>query len=237
MNIDDPNLEAVESEKDKEIQNYTGHSLDKETGYYNTSIDKLKKCEIRGKMFPYISNSFIQYLPKYKEFFAAKVIDYISSNKINEISYSNDKPTHFCNQDYTPPPETETTPVSKIEEQDNLKDSITQKSTSNKNDKNDKNDTSNNNKDQTESYIHKYICKIINYKYFDAIYLLISFIIGLIIYFIFYYETKNEIKPTVTLSNDKNKNNSDIVPVSNIINESNTSNVETSSVNTPSIST
>jgi hypothetical protein len=75
MTIDDPNLEAVETEKDKEVQNYTGHSLDKTTGYYNTSIEKLKKCEIRGKMFPYINSNFIQYLPKYKEFFAAKVID------------------------------------------------------------------------------------------------------------------------------------------------------------------
>ena len=190
MVIDDPNLEAIESDKDKEVQNYTGHSLDKTTGYYNTSIEKLKKCEIRGKMFPYISSSFIKYLPKYKEFFAAKVIEYISSN-INNIAYSNDKPTYYCEQDYTPPKEeTKEEPKEETSVQPS-KDNITQRSTSNTTDKTNKEETN-----KEESSIRKYICKTINYKYFDIVYFSISLIFGLIIYFILYYHSKTETKTT-----------------------------------------
>ena len=242
MTIDDPNLEAVETEKDKDVQNYTGHSLDKTTGYYNTSIEKLKKCEIRGKMFPYINSNFIQYLPKYKEFFAAKVIDHISSNKINEISYSNDIPTYYCDQDYTPKEETPSK-----EDSDKLKDSITQKSsTTNKNNQN-----INNIEPEDKSTINKYICKVVNYDYFDIIYLLISVIFGLIIYFTIYYETKptsttiikSETKPTSTTiikSETKPINNSkqDSVASTNIIIDSKSPIMaEKLLINNPSIST
>ena len=228
MAIDDPNLEAVETEKDKEIQNYTGHSLDRTTGYYNTSIDKLKKCEIRGKMFPYINSNFIQYLPKYKDFFAAKVADHISSNKINEIAYSNDIPTYYCDQDYTPPPETKETPQQ--EDPDKLKDSISQKSSGT----NKKNEPDNN-ENEPESTIHKNICKVVNYKYFDMIYILLSVVFGLIIYFTIYYEsnsTTTSIKPEMKPTIDKK----DSVVSTNIINDSkNTTIAENTLVNNPSI--
>ena len=104
MSIDDPNLEAVESDKDKEVREFTGHFLDKTTGYYNTSIEKIKNCTLRGKMYPYINSDFIQYLPVYKEFFAGKVGEYITSKNIDNIPYNNDTPAYYCNQDYTPPP-------------------------------------------------------------------------------------------------------------------------------------
>ena len=233
MTIDDPNLEAIESEKDKEIQNYTGHYVDKTTGYYNTSIEKLKNCEIRGKMFPYISSNFIQYLPKYKEFFAAKVIDHISSNKINEISYSNDIPTYYCNQDYTPPPQETPQETPQEEDPDKLKDSINQKSAgTNKKNETDKNEI------EPESKIHKYICKVVNYKYFDIIYFLISFIFGLIIYFTIYHETKLE--TTVIKSETKSVNNDkqDSAATTNIIIDSKSPTMsENLLINNPSIST
>ena len=205
MIIEDPNLEAIENEKDKEIQNYTGHSLDKITGYYNTSIDKISKCEIRGKMFPYISNSFIQYLPKYKEFFAGKVTEHINSNNINNIPYSNDTPTHYCSQDYTPPVTEKTKDVSS--ENNYKKDNITQQSSS-KDDTN-TSDNINNSEIVAESTIRKYICIIVNYKYYDIIYLLISLIIGAIIYFTFYYQNKIQIS-TIKVNNknlDTSSNN------------------------------
>ena len=233
MTIDDPNLEAIESEKDKEVQNYTGHSLDKTTGYYNTSIEKLKNCEIRGKMFPYISSNFIQYLPKYKEFFAAKVIDHISSNKINEIPYSNDIPTYYCNQDYTPPPQETPQETPKEEDPNKLKDSITQKSSGT-----DKKNETDKNQVEPESEIHKYICKVVNYKYFDIIYFLISFIFGLIIYFTIYYESNS--KTTVIKSETKSVNNDkqDSVSTTNIIIDSKSPTMsENLLINNPSIST
>jgi len=168
MIIDDPNIEAVESDKSKDVQNYTGHTLDKITGYYNTSINKLQKCEIRGKMYPYINNSFIQYLPKYKEFFAAKVLEHIQSNKINDIPYYNDTPTYYCNQDYTSP----------------LSLNDVQKSTTGTVSTN--NNTNDDSVQPSESDIHKKICKIVQYDYFDIIYFAVAFFIGIIFYYIFY---------------------------------------------------
>jgi hypothetical protein len=101
MTIDDPNLEAVETDTEKQIQNFTGHVLDTKTGYYQTAIDKLQKCELRGKMYPYIDPNFIPKLPVYKEFFAANVTDFIN-NKIKDVTYNNSIPTYFCNEDYNP---------------------------------------------------------------------------------------------------------------------------------------
>ena len=185
MIIEDPSLEAVETEKDIEIQNFTGHFLDKKTGYYNTSIEKLKNCQIRGKMFPYINDSFLKYLPKYKEFFAAKVSDHISSNKINEISYNNDIPTYFCSQDYTPIPETtpDNTSVSPSTESSaqNIRNTQTQNQEQN----------SENKEQNNETNFHKNVCKVINYKYFDFIYIFITGIIGVGIYFISSENTSN----------------------------------------------
>ena len=212
MSIDDPNLEPVEFDKDKKIQNYTGHFLDETTGYYNTSIEKLKKCEIRGKMFPYISSNFVQYLPKYKEFFAAKVIEHIASNNINNIVYSNDKPTYYCEQDYTAPKEE---PSKQEQPKEEPSKDNTQKAVSNN--KSNQEETNN-----EENKVHKYICKNINYKYFDAIYFLISLIFGLIIYFIFYYESNIQIKST----SESNKTNVTVIsqPIkSNSSSESNIS--------------
>ena len=193
MSIDDPNLEAVESEKDKEIKNYTGHTLDSTTGYYNTSIEKLKKCEFRGKMFPYISNSFIQYLPKYKEFFAAKVTEHISSNNINNIPYNNDIPTYYCSQDYTPSPESNNTNIVDVtnnkndsQNKEKTKDNSTIKSASTSTNTSNNTSTGSNDSNETESNLHKYTCKVVNYKYFDIIYIIIAIIIGIIIYFTFY---------------------------------------------------
>jgi len=205
ITIDDPNLEAVESEKDKEIQNYTGHSLDKTTGYYNTSIEKISKCEIRGKMFPYISNSFIQYLPKYKEFFAAKVTEHINSNNINNIPYSNDIPTYYCPQDYTPPPQPPQAAISSSTKKDSSennykKDNTTQKSSTNT-------DANKPSEPLYDSKFQKYICEVVNYKYFDAIYLFISLIFLIFLYYIFYYQNIiiSEIK------SDDNSNKSYII--------------------------
>ena len=218
MVINDPNLEAVESDKDKEVQNYTGHSLDKNTGYYNTSIDKLKKCEIRGKMFPYINSNFIQYLPNYKEFFASKVIEHIDSNKINNISYSNDIPTYYCEQDYTPVPE------QKIEEEKNVEQNVEQKDNTIKksisSDNINKKDNTNNTNTNEKSYnINSYICKVVNYKYFDIIYVTVSIIIGLIIYLSFYYENnsnKNLKTNTPTVEKNSNKNTDQVINISNV---------------------
>lgn len=182
MVIDDPLIEAVETEKDKEIQKFTGHFLDKTTGYYNTSIEKLNKCEIRGKMYPYINSNFIQYLPKYKEFFAAKVSEHISSNNINNISYSNDVPTYYCKQDYNPPP---VVPVENTISVPNIPTVVP-------------NDNTNTNiffKKENNGYT---VCTIINHTYFDYIYITVSFIIGCIIYYLLYHETKSVTTVTQT---------------------------------------
>uniref|UniRef100_A0A6C0I6V0 Peptidase C1A papain C-terminal domain-containing protein n=1 Tax=viral metagenome TaxID=1070528 RepID=A0A6C0I6V0_9ZZZZ len=175
MVINDPLIEAVETEKDKEIQKFTGHALDKVTGYYNTSIDKLNKCEIRGKMYPYISSNFIQYLPNYKEFFAAKVSDHISSNNIKNIPYSNDIPTYYCNQDYTPP----SAPIEVLPAISPVTNVSTVVPTDIKNTNvffKKENDNSNS------------VCSIVNNTYFDFIYIIISLFIGCIIYYLLYYE-------------------------------------------------
>ena len=196
MIIEDPSLEAVESEKDIQIQKFTGHFLDKKTGYYNTSIEKLKNCQIRGKMFPYINDSFLKYLPNYKEFFSAKVSEYISSNKINEISYNNDIPTYFCSQDYTPPVVPEITSPPSVE--------ISSKNIKNINqDNNDKTQEKNNKEPPSqnldETSLHKNVCKVVNYKYFDFIYFFITGIIGIGIYFIS-SENISTTTPTITSS-------------------------------------
>lgn len=223
MIIEDPNLEAVESEKDKEIQNFTGHFLDKTTGYYNTSIEKIKKCEIRGKMFPYINENFIKYLPNYKEFFASKVSDYISSKNINNVSYSNDIPVHYCNQDYTPPaieskeiipPPSESSIPSepKNENQQITKDIKKTQETKKKEEEEEKEKKEEEEKEEKEeklivieSKFHKNICKIINYKYFDIIYFIISFIFGFIIYLGLYYNISVGNKSTTLTNNIKIK--------------------------------
>jgi hypothetical protein len=186
MVIEDPNLEAVETEKDIKIQNFTGHFLDKTTGYYNTSIEKLKNCKIRGKMFPYINDSFLKYLPNYKEFFAAKVLEHISSNKINEISYTNDIPTYYCNQDYNPPVSPTPSSNSSLPVSSNIEQEHSSK-LSNETKKNITSSDATNKNIQEKNYetnFHKNICKVINYKYFDLIYFFITGTIGLIIYFI-----------------------------------------------------
>ena len=179
MTIDDPNLEAVETDKDKEIQNFTNHSLDKKTGYYNTSINKLKNCELRGKMFPYINSNFIQYLPNYKDFFAAKVSEHIQSKNINNIPYSNDIPEYYCEQDYKSTLEnTENKAESKVENTETITN-IQETNTENKVE---------NTNIEPEKNIKYYICKFVNYTYFDLIYFLFSLSLGGLIYFLLYHD-------------------------------------------------
>ena len=186
MVIDDPNLEAVETDKEKEIQNFTGHFLDNTTGYYNTSIEKLKKCEIRGKMFPYISNSFIQYLPKYKEFFASKVVDYINSNTAN-IPYSNDIPIYYCDKDYTPSPSTQS-PQSSTTQSPQSSTTQSPQSSTTQSPQSPANQSPNQSPESNDKInFHDKFCRIINNKYFDIVYFVICTIFGIIIYFTLYY--------------------------------------------------
>ena len=171
MIIEDPSLEAVETEKEKEIQKFTGHFLDNITGYYNTSIEKLKKCEIRGKMYPYINDNFTKYLPNYKEFFASKVTDYISSKQIDKIPYSNDVPVHYCNKDYTPVSSPEKSEVKQKGDKNSQPEKIPEKKP----------------EKDTKGVKEKIrVCEVVNYKYFDIIYFSIFLIIGYFIYFITY---------------------------------------------------
>lgn len=177
MTIDDPNLEAVESDKDKEVREFTGHFLDKLTGYYNTSIEKIKNCTLRGKLYPYIDSNFVPSLPVYKEFFAGKVNEYISSKNIDNLPYSNDIPTYYCNQDYTPPP----SPVINQPSPQPIPQPTPQTQSQVQNESNSKKDNKENKK---ESNKYNVFCKITNSKYFDTSYFIITLTLGFGIYYI-----------------------------------------------------
>jgi len=168
MTIDDPNLEPVE-DLDKEVRDFTGHVLDKITGYYKTSIEKINNCTLRGKLFPYIDPKFISNLPVYKEFFAGKVNEYINSKNIDNLPYNNDIPVYYCNQDYTPP-KTEEPPQSQLPQKPSqIQPSSTQSPSQDKSDiKNEEN----------------IVCKITNYKYFDVFYFAISLTLGFGVYYL-----------------------------------------------------
>jgi hypothetical protein len=169
MTIDDPNLEPVE-ELEKEVRDFTGHVLDKTTGYYETSIEKIKNCTLRGKLFPYMDPKFIPNLPVYKEFFAGKVNEYISSKNIDNLPYNNDVPFYYCEQDYTPP-KIEQPPVPS-QPQPPSQSQIQQQT------------TPSSSQDITHRNVEENIvCKITNSKYFDVSYFAIMLSLG----FGFYY--------------------------------------------------
>jgi len=199
MTIDDPNLEPVE-ELDKEVRDFTGHVLDKTTGYYKTSIEKINNCTLRGKLFPYIDPKFISNLPIYKEFFAGKVNEYINSKNIDNLPYNNDIPVYYCNQDYKPPI-TKEPPQSELPQKPSqIQPSSTQSSSQ-----------------QTTSDIkneENIFCKITNYKYFDVFYFAISLTLG----FGFYYLLTD--KPNITtldkINNEVSKQFESVKPVETI---------------------
>lgn len=227
ITIDDPNLEAVESDKDKEVREFTGHFLDKTTGYYNTSIEKIKNCTLRGKMFPYINSDFVQYLPVYKEFFAGKVGEYVTSKNIDNIPYNNDVPTYYCDQDYTPPQVTQQQqPLSQLPNQQ----TPSQTTPSQPHSQISSNISSQPSKPHKKDEIKNSFCKITNSKYFDISYFAITLSLGFGLYFILIN------KPNITsIEQISNK-------VDNIIKDTKINNIPTTSTsltssNIPAITT
>jgi C1A family cysteine protease len=209
MTIDDPNLEAIESDKDKKIREFTGHYLDNLTGYYNTSIEKIKNCTLRGKIFPYIESQFVPNLPVYKEFFAGKVNEYKNSKNIDELPYVNDIPTYYCDKDYTPPPVTPQVVIQSSEQIPQLPQISQEKNTK---DIETRKEEEKNKKDKESIF-----CNFTNSKYFDISYFLITLSLGFGLYYIINDTSEmpkiTEIEKINELSNVKITNNSSFVPV------------------------
>lgn len=82
--IEDASLQPVETQDDIDVYKFTGHALDAETGFYQTSIDKISRCEQTGDVTKIIPDGFK--LPKSSDFYAGNILDYLKKNPVKLIT-------------------------------------------------------------------------------------------------------------------------------------------------------
>lgn len=76
MVIVDENIVPIESDDEKKIREFTQHYLDPTSGFYSTAIEKIKNCQLTGKVIPYIGEG--DRFPDYRDFFAAEISRFTS---------------------------------------------------------------------------------------------------------------------------------------------------------------